>query len=166
MWPRCRRGAGRVAPCGGGAVRRAHPPHGHGAPARRRARRRVQGRPEVVLDESVTDCPAAVRDALTAAARSLADGGLQVLAVAGGPVDSAEDGLRAAGLAPLGLVGIGDPVRPEAASTTAALDTAGIHLVLITGDHPATAAAIAGEVGIATDGVVSFDSGTGLSTTR
>ncbi|GAA1833798.1 cation-translocating P-type ATPase [Luedemannella flava] len=120
-----------------------------------------KGAPEVVLDESVTDCPAAVRDALTAAARSLADGGLRVLAVAGGPVDSAEDGLRAAGLAPLGLVGIGDPVRPEAASTTAALDTAGIHLVLITGDHPATAAAIAGEVGIATDGVVSFDSGDG-----
>ncbi|GAA1770928.1 cation-transporting P-type ATPase [Luedemannella helvata] len=116
-----------------------------------------KGAPEVVLDPGTTDCPAAVREALRAAAQDMADAGLRVLAVAGMAVDSREAGLRGAGLAPLGLVGIGDPIRPEAAGTTADLDAAGIRLVLITGDHPATARAIATEVGIPAAEVVSFD---------
>jgi len=51
--------------------------------------------------------------------------------------------LRAAG-----LVGIGDPLRDGARDTAAAFETSGVRLVLITGDHPATAAAIAAQAGI------------------
>jgi Ca2+-transporting ATPase len=49
----------------------------------------------------------------------------------------------------LGLVGIADPPKPSACATIAAFRAAGITPILITGDHPATAGAIAAEVGIA-----------------
>jgi P-type Ca2+ transporter type 2C len=54
-----------------------------------------------------------------------------------------ETGLRLAG-----LIAIADPARPSAASTIASCRAAGITPVLITGDHPATARAIAVETGI------------------
>jgi Ca2+-transporting ATPase len=47
-----------------------------------------------------------------------------------------------------GLAGMIDPPRPEARQAIAACKTAGIVPVLITGDHPITAAAIAREMGI------------------
>ncbi|OLR94485.1 cation-translocating P-type ATPase [Actinokineospora bangkokensis] len=49
----------------------------------------------------------------------------------------------------LGLVAIADPPRPDAPKVVRALRRAGIRLVMITGDHPRTAAAIAARVGIA-----------------
>lgn len=62
---------------------------------------------------------------------------------------------------PLGLVGIGDPIRRAAPAIAGSFAGAGIRLVLITGDHPATAAAIAGQLGIWRDGdqVVTGDEG-------
>jgi Ca2+-transporting ATPase len=48
----------------------------------------------------------------------------------------------------LGLVGVGDPVRTQAPDIARSFEDAGIRLVLITGDHPGTAAAVAGRVGI------------------
>src|SRR6185312_2632637 len=53
---------------------------------------------------------------------------------------------------PLGLVAVTDPIRAEAAAVAEAFDAAGIRLVLITGDHPATAASIAERLGIWHDG--------------
>ena len=52
------------------------------------------------------------------------------------------------GLELLGLIALADPVRPAAAATIAACQAAGITPVLITGDHPATARAVATAVGI------------------
>jgi P-type Ca2+ transporter type 2C len=52
------------------------------------------------------------------------------------------------GLRLLGLIGIADPPRASAAATIAACQAAGITPVLITGDHPATARAIATDLGI------------------
>ncbi len=48
----------------------------------------------------------------------------------------------------LGLVALVDPVRDSSARTISRCQEAGLRVVLITGDHPATAAAIAAEVGI------------------
>jgi len=81
--------------------------------------------------------------------------GLRVLAVArsdwqevGAPdADTAERDLEL-----LGLVGFEDPPRPEAATAVAACRTAGVKVVMVTGDHPATALAIARKVGLARAG--------------
>jgi Ca2+-transporting ATPase len=82
-----------------------------------------------------------------AAAAELANDGYRVLAVAQAdweePPEALERDLRL-----LGLIGIRDPARPSAAATIAACRAAGITPVLITGDHPATARAVAVEVGI------------------
>jgi Ca2+-transporting ATPase len=52
----------------------------------------------------------------------------------------------------LGVVGMIDPPRPEARASVAEAVRAGVRPVLITGDHPATAAAVAAELGISRPG--------------
>jgi Ca2+-transporting ATPase len=68
--------------------------------------------------------------------------GLRVLAVA---VSTAR---REAPAVLIGLIGIADPPRIEAIEAVAAARAAGITTVMITGDHPLTAHAIAKELGI------------------
>ena len=51
-----------------------------------------------------------------------------------------------------GLIGMIDPPRPEAKEAVARAKAAGIRPIIITGDHPATAAVIAAELGIVEDG--------------
>ncbi|HUW37084.1 MAG TPA: cation-translocating P-type ATPase [Rhodocyclaceae bacterium] len=91
--------------------------------------------------------------ATLAAAEHMAAAGLRVLAVAyrrlaeiPADLDEAE-----AGLSFLGLVGLIDPPRAEAAGAVAECRRAGIVPVMITGDHPATARAIARRLGIIDD---------------
>ena len=76
----------------------------------------------------------------------MAAAGLRVLAVARKAHATAEDAERRMTL--LGLVGIMDPPRPEAASAVRTCDDAGILPIMITGDHPLTAVAIAKEIGL------------------
>jgi len=52
----------------------------------------------------------------------------------------------------LGVVGMIDPPRPEARASVAEARRAGVRPIMITGDHPVTAAAIAAELGIAEEG--------------
>ena len=83
------------------------------------------------------------------AAGSLSAGGFRVIAVAEGEVP--EDwGADLPPLLLLGLAGFIDPVRPDAADAIAECREAGIRVVMVTGDHPATALAIARTLGIAT----------------
>jgi Ca2+-transporting ATPase len=56
------------------------------------------------------------------------------------------------GLVFAGLIGMIDPPRPEAKDAVARAKNAGIRPIMITGDHPRTAAVIAKELGIAADG--------------
>jgi Ca2+-transporting ATPase len=81
-----------------------------------------------------------------AAATEMAGRGLRVLGVALG---RAEDP-RQARL--IGLVGLADPPRTEAITAVAAARRAGIRTVMVTGDHPATALAIARELGLVAPG--------------
>ena len=78
--------------------------------------------------------------------------GLRVLALARRPMpaDGAPPAREQAEreLCLLGLVTLQDPPRPEISDAVARCHEAGIRIVLITGDHPLTAAAIAGQVGI------------------
>jgi Ca2+-transporting ATPase len=54
----------------------------------------------------------------------------------------------------LGLIGMMDPPRAEAKAAVAKAKGAGIRPIMITGDHPKTAAVIAAELGVATEGRV------------
>ncbi|MFI9201586.1 cation-translocating P-type ATPase [Streptomyces sp. NPDC053048] len=90
------------------------------------------------------------RAAVAAAADELAGQGLRVLGVAARTVsgprptqDEAENGLTL-----LGLVGMLDPPRPEVSAAVAACRSAGIRIVMVTGDHPLTAEAVARRVDI------------------
>jgi Cu+-exporting ATPase len=49
----------------------------------------------------------------------------------------------------VGLLGIGDPVKPSARKAVEALERAGVHVVMLTGDSPTTADAVARQLGIA-----------------
>ena len=86
------------------------------------------------------------RQRLLERAAALADRGLRILLVAEGPANaSVED---PAGLTALGFVGISDPLRSGAATAVARCREAGVRVVMLTGDHPATAKAIAREAGL------------------
>jgi Ca2+-transporting ATPase len=80
----------------------------------------------------------------------MASEALRVLAVATKPdatTESAEKGMTF-----LGLAGMIDPPRPEAKAAIAVCAEAGIRPVMITGDHPVTAQAVARELGLLNNG--------------
>jgi len=90
------------------------------------------------------------RAQLLAREESLAHDGLRVIALAyrvlpgiGGGAAALEERLVLVGLA-----GLQDPPRPEVPAAIARCRTAGIRVIMVTGDHPRTALAIAGQVGL------------------
>jgi len=95
------------------------------------------------------------RDAVLLEAERMARAGLRVLAVATRSLAVRPAEVTAAsvetGLSFLGLVGLLDPPRAEAAEAVRMCQSAGIRVVMITGDHPATARAIARKLGIIDD---------------
>jgi Ca2+-transporting ATPase len=100
---------------------------------------------EVLLDE-------AARTRIAQAANDLAQRALRVLAIAEKP--GAEKADAEHHMVFLGLVGMIDPPRDEAKAAIADCEHAGIRPIMITGDHPETAAAIARELGILREGRV------------
>ncbi|MDH2430823.1 cation-transporting P-type ATPase [Sphaerisporangium sp. TRM90804] len=107
-----------------------------------------KGAPEAVLQPAVLADDAALLARAVERADRLAHAGYRVLAVASADLDAVPDAVREAGLTLLGLIAILDPPRPAAAAAIAACKRAGIRPVLITGDHPGTARAIAVELGV------------------
>lgn len=80
----------------------------------------------------------------------LASEGLRVLAVARGSCSVASIPKEQASLSLefLGLLGFGDPVRPGVIASIAECHDAGIRVIMMTGDHSKTAAAIAAQIGL------------------
>ena len=120
----------------------------------------TKGAPEVVLESCVrqqTTSGEAVLDACTkeeilTIAQRLASEALRVLGVAykpGTELENAESGMTF-----LGLVGMIDPPRPEAKAAIQKCALASIKPVMITGDHPITAQAVARELGVLKNGRV------------
>jgi len=117
----------------------------------------VKGAPESVLPRCATLAGGAGTDGtaprrgLDAAAERAAEAarrGMRVLALAHRPLDSvpADPDGAARDLELVGLAGLRDPVRPAARDSVAEARSAGITLLMATGDHPGTALAIAEEV--------------------
>jgi Ca2+-transporting ATPase len=101
--------------------------------------------------ETALDSAAVMRETDVMAAE-----GLRVLAFARTELPAGRNDLRpedaAQGLVFIGLQGMMDPPRPEAAAAVAACQRAGIRVKMITGDHAVTAASIARQIGIAGSG--------------
>ncbi|MFE2091605.1 cation-translocating P-type ATPase [Streptomyces sp. NPDC059460] len=110
----------------------------------------LKGAPEAVLSPSVLVEGSDLLHGARQQASLLAARGFRVLAVASAVRDDEPVSAAAAetGLRLLGLVAISDPPKPAAATTMNACRAAGITPVLITGDHPATARAVAARVGL------------------
>lgn len=94
------------------------------------------------------------RDQWRLLAGEMATSGLRVLALANS-VGGEENVDDPADLVLLGFVGFRDPPRPDVPSAIKACHEAGIRVVMVTGDHLATASAIADQVGIPHRGVTS-----------
>jgi Ca2+-transporting ATPase len=92
------------------------------------------------------------RERILAEAAGMADRGIRVLGVAFRELPEGPHGPwreeQETGLVFLGLVGLVDPPRPEAPAAVATCRAAGIRPVMITGDHPRTALAVARSLGI------------------
>nr|MBO2507684.1 ATPase [Bacillota bacterium] len=119
----------------------------------------VKGAPEVVIEQAQSWWDGRKPRPLTAEDRrrwleraaAMADGALRVLAVAvrtgvGAPPPPEEAGQE--GLVLLGLAGMMDPPRREAQASIERCRAAGIRVIMITGDHRRTAAAVARELGL------------------
>ena len=119
-----------------------------------------KGAPEVILascehylsDSGIQPLDQAGKEKLLMVAQDMAGEALRVLAAASKPnatLKNAEQGMTF-----LGLVGMIDPPRPEAKAAIKTCELAGIRSVMITGDHPITAQAVARELGLLKHGRV------------
>ncbi|OQA34417.1 MAG: Calcium-transporting ATPase 1 [Betaproteobacteria bacterium ADurb.Bin341] len=131
----------------------------------------VKGAPDVLLEhcavlsaeDGETALDMANREALLAENEAMAGRGLRVLAIASRSFaardfDPDGDLMQHVGdLCLQGLVGIMDPPRPEAREAIALCRTAGIEVKMITGDHRATAVAIARELGLSGEALTGAD---------
>ena len=110
-----------------------------------------KGAPEAVA--SLCGLSDAEQAALTQRVDALASQGLRVIALAATCIDAVVESRlpadpAALGLQLLGLVAFADPLRQEVPGAVAECRSAGIRVVMITGDFPATAVAVARQAGI------------------
>jgi cation-transporting P-type ATPase I len=117
----------------------------------------VKGGPEIVLSACVEGQDDSTREALLAHVHQMATRGLRVIAVAERTVTDTDlaiadksglEPLCGEGLRLLGFLGITDTPRPDARELLLGLAKRDIGVRVITGDHPATARAIAHQIGL------------------
>jgi Ca2+-transporting ATPase len=125
----------------------------------------VKGAPEAILEKAERQQSAAgeqsldkgtKQEILDAVAEMAADG-MRVIAfaektVVDGKIRALSQDAAEANITFIGLVGLADPPRPEAKEAIAACRMAGIRPIMVTGDHPLTAKAIAAQIGMDGDG--------------
>jgi cation-transporting ATPase I len=126
----------------------------------------VKGAPEAVLarcatavgdDGGANTLTAACRRRVMQAVQRMAADGLRVLAVAERGHDLPTDAdieRSATDLTLLGLIGVADTPRSDAAEVVRRITDDGIRMIMVTGDHPTTATAIAKMVGMPADRVL------------
>ncbi|MBK9028011.1 MAG: cation-transporting P-type ATPase [Propionivibrio sp.] len=115
-----------------------------------------KGAPEAVLplctrtgQDGSTALDETSRQRIGEAQERMADQGLRVLAFAYRPLQEQESPAERE-LIFSGLIGLHDPPRPEVPEAIARCQSAGIKVIMVTGDHPHTALAIAREIGLVT----------------
>ncbi len=117
----------------------------------------LKGAPEVVIPlcdtleirHTVVPLEATHRAEIKAVEKQMAGEGLRVLALAFRALSGAEDSEPLEEhLAFGGLIALEDPPRPEVRSAVAKCRGAGIKVIMITGDHPQTALAVARQIGL------------------
>jgi magnesium-transporting ATPase (P-type) len=98
---------------------------------------------EMLLQGKMAPLDVASRACLVNTQEQMTEQGLRVIALA-----YREDTKREAELVFAGLVGLVDPPRPGVSEAIATCHVAGIRVIMITGDHPGTASALAREIGL------------------
>lgn len=115
----------------------------------------AKGAPEAIIELCHLD--PARRDEILRQVEAATALGQRVLGVAGAEVDTVHElpnEQHDFHFEFIGLAGLHDPVRPGAADAVAECARAGVRTVMITGDHPGTALAVAAEVGLPPAGVM------------
>ena len=122
------------------------------SPDRRERLISAKGAPEAIVD--LCHLGAAQRAAIAAQVAAMAGEGLRVLGVARASFDAQTlpGNQHDFDFEFLGLLALEDPVRPEVPQAIAECRAAGIRVVMMTGDHPATALSVARQVGLGGDG--------------
>lgn len=100
------------------------------------------------LDAGLAPLDPAARTRLLAAQDEMAGAGLRVLAFAHRAVDEAGSPGDEQDMILAGLIGLEDPPRAEVPDAIARCHTAGIRIIMVTGDHPRTGLAIARQIGL------------------
>lgn len=116
----------------------------------------VKGAPERVMEMSTTALHSQALEQLQEVAEQMAERGYRVLALAEGVLEEEVDPQQApaepSGLTLLGFVGMIDPLRPGVQDAIATCHEAGIQVSMVTGDHQATAMAIARDLKLVSNG--------------
>lgn len=114
----------------------------------------AKGAPEAVL--AMCKMEAGLQQQHEKVLEQLAMGGFRVIAVASAEhkIHSLPDGQEQFSFTFNGFVGLSDPVRPEVAQAIRECNTAGIRVIMITGDYPLTAASIARQIGLSAEGII------------